>query len=218
MPTTMCNGRSSHRATCDASASPAPWLWPPSSHSSQPSGSDAASRPRRRCSRAGQTDDANPRASASSGTGKAVARSAASAMPALSIWCGPGNAGGGRSSTPRASANRMPDAVCSAHQSRPRASNWAEAASAVACSTAVTSSGCTPVATRMPGLMMPAFSAAMPTSVSPSQSAMIERDRGDRPGSGRRDHVGRVAAVRPARPPARTDRPARVRTARRRRR
>ncbi len=40
---------------CSARRQPAPGLWPPSSHSSQPGGSSAASRPCRRCSRAGHS-------------------------------------------------------------------------------------------------------------------------------------------------------------------
>ncbi len=73
-----------------ASAAPAAALCPPSSHSSQSGGSRrAASAPCRRCSRAGQRARASPSPSAAGGRPGPAARIAASAMPALSIWCGP---------------------------------------------------------------------------------------------------------------------------------
>ena len=86
---------------------------------------------------------------------------------------------------------RRPGSIC---QSRPRASSRrAGLGGAPGPAPTSTSVSCAPVTTGMPGFMMPAFSAAMAASVSPSKSRWSMRDRGDGAGGGR-DHVGRVAA------------------------
>ena len=75
-------------------------LWPPSSHSSQPGGSELDSGPFvRRCRRAGHSTDARPLRIAVSPMSKRAARSRsmqAIAVAALSIWCAPTSAGAGQ--------------------------------------------------------------------------------------------------------------------------
>ena len=80
-------------------------------------------------------------------------------------------------------------------QSRSRSRTGAPMRAASASSTAATSAGCAPIATGTPGFMIPAFSAAIAASVSPSNLAMIERDRRDRARRRTLDHVGGVAAA-----------------------
>ncbi len=169
----------------------------PSSHSSQPSGSDAASRPPSRCIRPGHSARAIPD-SAPSATSP-DARAAATAIPALSSWCAPSSDGAGSATAPAASEKRTPPPPHATSQSRPRSSTGAPTASACPSSAPSASPACAPSTTGVPGFMIPAFSRAISASVSPRKSwwsseiEVIAHTRG-----------GGITLVASARPPSPT--------------
>ena len=117
---------------------------------------------------------------------------AATAVPALPIWCWPMRAGSGRSSSRSALWNTRRPFCSNASKSSPHTESGAITSRALALIASSASGGCIDTTAAAPVLRMPAFSRAISATVAPSLSAWsseIGRDDAER---GARDHIGGV--------------------------